>query len=162
MTGVLSAAGGRLTGFVDYFIPAQMAADREMRQQARMFLFSHLFGPFVGNVVPAAIYVLDPNPTYDVYVLAIAITGFWIFPLALRMLGRYNLMVMLSVQNLIFCIFWSCYFYGGVHSPTLPWVLTIPLLAFFYIGPNSPLRLALIGLFILNSILFVSAYWLNP
>jgi len=158
MTGVLSAAGGRLTGFVDYFIPAQMAADREMRQQARMFLFSHLFGPFVGNVVPAAIYVLDPNPTYDVYVLAIAITGFWIFPLALRMLGRYNLMVMLSVQNLIFCIFWSCYFYGGVHSPTLPWVLTIPLLAFFYIGPASPLRLPLFALFAANVIVFGFLY----
>lgn len=158
MTGALSAAGGRLTDFVDYFIPAQMAADREMRQQARIFLFSHLFGPFVGNVVPAAIYVLDPNPTYDVYVLAVAITSFWIFPFALRMAGHYNLMVMASVQVLIFCIFWSCYFYGGVHSPTLPWVLTIPLLAFFYIGPASPLRLPLFALFAVNVAAFGLLY----
>src|SRR3954453_9346267 len=102
MASGLSTAGRRLNAFVDYFIPVQMAADREMRQQARMFLFSHLFGPFVGNVVPAAIYVLDPHPTYDVLVLAVAITSFWIFPFALRMLGRYNVMVVLSVQNLIF------------------------------------------------------------
>ena len=158
MAGGLSAAGRRLNAFVDYFIPAQMAADREMRQQARMFLFSHLFGPFVGNVVPAAIYVFDPNPTYDVFVLAIAITSFWIFPFALRLLGHYNLMVLLSVQNLIFCIFWSCYFYGGVHSPTLPWVLTIPLLAFFYIGPASPLRLPLLALFVLDVAIFGFLY----
>jgi signal transduction histidine kinase len=67
-------------------------------------------------------------------------------------------MVMLSVQNLIFCILWSCYFYGGVHSPTLPWVLTIPLLAFFYIGPASPLRFPLLALFVVNVAVFGFLY----
>ena len=47
---------------------------------------------------------------------------------------------MLSVENLIFCILWSCYFHGGIMSPTLPWTLTIPLLAFFYVGPSARMR----------------------
>jgi signal transduction histidine kinase len=157
MSNRFEASLKRLTDFVDGFIPDDMAADRELRKQARMFLFSHLFGPFIGNSVPAAIYFFDPHPTYDVYVLFISITAFWIFPFALRAFGRYNLMVLLSVQNLNFCILWSCYFYGGVHSPTLPWVLTIPLLGFFYIGPTSSLRLPLLIQFAVNVAIFAGA-----
>jgi signal transduction histidine kinase len=136
-----------LNKLVDWFIPAELAADRESRKQARMFLISHLFGPFIGNVVPAALYLLDPTPGYPVVVLAASITAFWAFPFILRAVGQYNLLVLLSVENLIFCILWSCYFYGGVSSPTLPWVLTIPLLAFFYLGPTPSLRLIVLALF---------------
>jgi len=55
--------------FVDWFVPAELAADREMRKQARLFLISHLLGPFLGNVVPIALYVLDPDPGFEVAVL---------------------------------------------------------------------------------------------
>jgi signal transduction histidine kinase len=96
-----------------------------------------------------------------VAVLAASITAFWVFPLILRATGRYNLLVLLSVQNLIFCILWSCYFYGGVSSPTLPWVLTIPLLAFFYLGPSSSLRLVVLGLFAVNLAAFSALYLLG-
>lgn len=143
-----------LNEFVDWFIPAEIAGDREMRKQARMFLISHLFGPFIGNTVPLALYILDPQPGYAVAVLAIAITGFWIFPLVLRAFGHYNILALISIQNLMFCILWSCFFYGGVTSPTLPWVLTIPLLAFFYIGSEPRLRLIVLAMFALNFAVF--------
>jgi signal transduction histidine kinase len=143
-----------LNELVDWFIPAEIAADREHRKQARMFLISHLFGPFIGNVVPLALYILDPNPGYAVAVLAASITGFWIFPFVLRAVGHYNLLALISIQNLMFCILWSCFFYGGVTSPTLPWVLTIPLLAFFYIGSSPKLRLIVLGMFALNFLAF--------
>jgi signal transduction histidine kinase len=152
----------RVNEFVDWFIPAELAKDREKRKQARMFLFSHIFGPFIGNVVPAALFVFDHNPTFDVYVLAASITAFWLFPFALRWFGRYETLVLLSVQNLIFCILWSCYYYGGVTSPTLSWVVTIPLLAFFYIGPHSRLRNAVLALFAVNSIGFTLIYAYGP
>ena len=146
---------GSVDRLINWFIPPDMSAERESRKQARMFLISHLFGPFMGNVVPLALYLLDPTPGYDVAVLAGSITAFWLFPFVLRFSGHYNRLVLLSVQNLIFCILWSCYFYGGVSSPTLPWVLTIPLLAFFYIGPAPGLRLAVLGLFAAN----LTAFW---
>lgn len=152
----------RLNQLVDWFIPSELAADPEACKQARMFLFSHIFGPFIGNVVPAAVFVLDPHPTFDVAVLALSITAFWAFPFALRRFGHYDGLVLLSVQNLIFCILWSCYFYGGVSSPTVSWVLTIPLLAFFYIGPNSPLRLTVLGLFVVNVIAFIAILQWHP
>jgi len=77
----------------DWFLPAPIAADRELRKQARMFLYSHLFGPFIGNTVPLAFYLLSseagvptspfsrsPSPRLDY-------TRF-----VLRATGRYNLL----------------------------------------------------------------------
>lgn len=150
----LPVSTSALNDLVDWFIPAGIAADREMRKQARLFLISHLFGPFIGNVVPLALFVLDPAPGFEVAVLAASITGFWVFPFVLKAFGRYNLLALLSIQNLIFCILWSCYFYGGITSPTLPWVLTIPLLAFFYLGSAPSLRLIVLGMFAANLAIF--------
>ncbi|MET0274504.1 MAG: HAMP domain-containing sensor histidine kinase [Phenylobacterium sp.] len=157
-------AANFLDRLIDWFIPAELQAEREKRQQARMFLISHLCGPLLGNVVPGALFFLDPTPGYPVAVLAASITGFWIFPLLLKAIGRYNLLAFISIQNLIFCILWSCYYYGGVTSPTLPWVLTIPLLAFFYLGASPKLRLLALGQFCANFAAFVALYhwWPAP
>ena len=41
----------RLTSFVDWFIPAKLKASSDLLQGVRMFLFSHLFGPFLGHTI---------------------------------------------------------------------------------------------------------------
>jgi signal transduction histidine kinase len=147
-----------LDRLVNYFIPPEIMADREARKRANVFLISHILGPFIGNVVPGTIYFIDPNPGYQIVVLAISITSFWVFPFLLKAGVPYNPLALASVQNLIFCILWSCYFYGGVTSPTLAWVLTIPLLAFFYLGSSARLRVIVIGLFVVNLAIFVGFY----
>jgi len=147
-----------LDRLVNYFIPPELAADRDARNRAHVFLVSHLLGPFIGNVVPLALYVLDPAPGYQVAVLASSITLFWIFPFVLRAGAPYNPLALVSIQNLIFCILWSCYFYGGVTSPTLPWVLVIPLLAFFYLGSSKSLRLIVMVMFAANLGIFSTFY----
>ena len=83
-----------------------------------------------------------------------SILSFWIFPIALKYTGAYRTLAFISIQNLIFAILWSCYCYGGVGSPTLAWVLTIPLLSFLYIGPSLRLRVALAGQFIVSALIF--------
>jgi signal transduction histidine kinase len=148
----------RLNEIVDWFIPADIASDVEMRKQARMFLYSHIFGPYIGNTVPLALFLFDPKPGYQIGVLAAAITAFWIFPFVLRAFGHYYLLAAVSIQNLIFCILWSCFFYGGVTSPTLAWVLTIPLLALFYVGASPRMRLVALGLFGVNLGAFLYLY----
>jgi signal transduction histidine kinase len=148
-----------LDRLVNYFIPPEIAADRDARNRAHVFLVSHILGPFIGNVVPIALYVLDPAPGYEVAVLAISITSFWIFPFVLSAGAPYNPLALVSVQNLIFCILWSCYFYGGVTSPTLPWVLVIPLLAFFYLGSSKSLRLIVMVMFAANLAIFSTFYF---
>lgn len=147
---------------VDWFVPPSLQANKNLRKQARLFLLSHLLGPFIGNTVPLALYLFDPTPSWDIAVLAASITGFWIFPFVLRQTGRYNTLALVSIQNLMFCILWSCYFYGGVTSPTLPWVLTIPLLAFFYIGQSLSLRVWVLFMFAANSIGFGAVSYYMP
>ena len=122
--------------FVDKFIPPTLLADREMRTRARMFLISHLFGPILGNVIPACLFWLEPNSGMPLFVLAASITCFWVFPFLLKYTARYVLLSHLSIQNLLFAILWGCYFFGGASSPFLPWLVTVPLLAFFYLGAS--------------------------
>ena len=154
LAGVLAA----LDRLVNYFIPSKIAADRDARNRAHVFLISHILGPFIGNVVPITLYFLDPEPGYEVAVLAASITSFWIFPFVLKAGAPYNLLALVSIQNLIFCILWSCYFYGGVTSPTLPWVLTIPLLSFFYLGSSASLRVIVMAQFAANLAIFSWLY----
>jgi len=154
MNSHLANALATLDRLVNYFIPPNIAADRDARNRAHVFLISHILGPFIGNVVPISIYLLDPSPGYDVAVLALSIIAFWSFPFALRAGVPYNPLALVSIENLNFCILWSCYFYGGITSPTLAWVLVIPLLSFFYLGPSKKLRLIVIVMFTVNVVIF--------
>ena len=99
---------------LDWFVPAGMKAEREVRQRAHMFLISHVLGPFIGSTIPGYLYFLNPHAGYPIWVLAASIVAFWAYPFILRVTGRYVLLALLSVQNLLFSILWGCYFYGGV------------------------------------------------
>ena len=157
----MSIRAAQLYKFLDWFIPPPLSRERDMRQRAHMFLLSHIFGPFLGNVISVYLYFLDPHPGFALITLALSISAFWIFPLLLRLTGRYTLLSVLSVQNLTFAILWGCFHYGGVSSPFLPWLLTVPLLAFFYLGPAYRARLIVLGVVALNLIGFYVFYALN-
>ncbi|HYM02787.1 MAG TPA: ATP-binding protein [Stellaceae bacterium] len=146
---------------LDRFIPSALRTEREMHQRARMFLISHLFGPFLGHVITVYLYVLDPAPGYALWVLIASISAFWGFPLALKYTGRYTVLALLSVQNLIFATLWGSYHYGGISSPFLPWLLTVPLFAFFYLGPAVGPRLLVLALIAANLSVFYLFYALG-
>jgi signal transduction histidine kinase/ActR/RegA family two-component response regulator len=143
---------------LDWFIPESVAQESATKQRARMFLISHLFGPFLGNVITVYLYLLDTTPDYALWVLGGSISIFWLFPFALRLTGWVTFLALLSVQNLIFAILWGCYNYGGVSSPFLPWLLTVPLLAFFYLGPAPRPRWMVLGIIALNLGVFYFIY----
>jgi signal transduction histidine kinase len=151
---LLGEITNRVTQLADSFIPADIAANRERREQARIFLYSHIFGPFIGNTVPISLWLLGREIDYRVVIMSASVTGFWLFPPLLRIFGRYYLLSVLSVQNLIFCILWSCYFYGGLNSPTVSWILTIPILAFMYVGHSMRMRIILILQFIVSTAIY--------
>ena len=73
MKARLATAIATLDRLVNYFSPRDIAADRDARNRAHVFLVSHILGPFIGSVVPISIFVLDPYPGYDVAVLAASI-----------------------------------------------------------------------------------------
>ena len=72
---------------LDWFIPPALKTGREAQQRARMFLISHLFGPFLGHTITVYLYWLDPHPGYALWVLIASITIFWAFPFALKRTG---------------------------------------------------------------------------
>jgi signal transduction histidine kinase len=147
---------------IEYFVPAAMRADREAANQARMFLVSHSMGPILGNAVPLAVLAFNPTIRMDAIVLAATITLFWVYPFLLKRGWPYKVLVLTSVVNLNFCILWSCYFYGGVSSPTLPWLLIIPILSLFYVGGEKKLQPHLLAISAGSFILFLFVYNYMP
>ena len=151
-----------LTPTIDWFIPADLLADREMRTRARMFLFSHMFGPILGNVIPGYLLWADPGSFSTLAVLGGSICCFWIFPFLLKYTGLYAALSFLSIQNLLFAILWGCYFYGGLSSPFLPWLVTVPLLAFFYLGAEVRVCVAILLQIMLNMAIFIATFTFGP
>jgi signal transduction histidine kinase len=127
----------KLDAFLDFWIPESIASQKEMRQRARMFLLSHVMGPFLGNALPLFMLVLGFPADHKLLIFAGSITLFWVFPPLLKYGANYTMLAFASIQNLIFVILWACYCYGGVHSPFLPWIVAIPLLAFFYLSAEG-------------------------
>lgn len=132
-------ARSTITAIFEYFLPEDDNRGAREDHRMRMFLVSHLLGPVLGGSVPIALAALDPTPGVELYILAAGIFAFWAFPPFLKMNVSYRLLVHLSVVNLNFVILWSCYHYGGASSPTLVWVLVVPLLALFYVGADRRL-----------------------
>lgn len=147
----------RVNAAVDWFIPAGLEHSPGTLQAVRMFLFSHLFGPILGHTITLSMLFLRGEADIAWWVLFMAITAFWPFALVLRLTGWYVPLSLLSIQNLMFCIFWGCYQYGGISSPIMPWLVTVPLLGFFYL-PGRSTRIAVALLIVANLALFYAVY----
>lgn len=147
----------RLNAAVDWFIPAELKQSPGALQAVRMFLFSHLIGPILGHTITLSMLFLRGEADAAWWVLFLAITAFWPFAFVLRLTGWYVPLALLSIQNLMFCIFWGCYQYGGMSSPIMPWLVTVPLLGFFYL-PGRSTRIAVGALIVANLAVFYGLY----
>lgn len=147
----------RLNAVVDWFVPAALKRTPGTLQAVRMFVLSHLFGPILGHTISLSMLALRGEADAAWWVLFAAISAFWPFAFVLRLTGWYVPLSLLSLQNLMFCIFWGCYHYGGIGSPIMPWLVTVPLLGFFYL-PERSTRIAVVLLIVTNLALFYGAY----
>ncbi|MGH7487267.1 MAG: hypothetical protein ACREMY_16960, partial [bacterium] len=147
----------RLNASVDWFIPEHLKQSRNMLQAVRMFLFSHLFGPLLGHTISLSMLYIGGQADLSWWILFLAITAFWPFAIVLRLTGWYVPLALISIENLLFCIFWGCYQYGGMTSPIMPWLVTVPLLAFFYL-PERSTRIMVTVLIVANLVLFYGVY----
>jgi len=147
----------QIHAFVDWFIPADLKASTDLVQGVRMFLFSHLFGPFLGHTISISMLILQGHADWYWWVFFVAVTLFWPFTMMLRITGCYVPLALVSIQNLIFCVLWGSYHYGGISSPIMPWLITVPLLAFFYL-PTRRTRIAVAVLICANLAAFYLIY----
>ena len=156
--------GNRLTHFlpklnasVDWFIPARLKQSQNTLQAVRTFLFSHLFGPFLGHTISFSMLYVGGKADLSWWIFFFFVTAFWFYPWVLRLTGWYVPLALISIENLLFVIFWGCYQYGGISSPMLPWLVTAPLLAFFYL-PERSTRVIVTLLIVTNLVLFYVGY----
>ena len=140
---------------LDWFIPPQARTDEATLGRARIFAFSHLFGPFLGHSISVYLYFASHQRGFPFWVIVTCITAFWVLPFALKLTGRLQTLALLSVINLTFVTLYGSYYYGGVSSPFLPWLLTALLLGFFYLGERPVLVLSVFGINIAG---FYAAY----
>lgn len=128
---------------IEWLTPSHLARDVHARKRVRMFLFSHMFGPFLGLQVPAAMCFIDPQPFPHVAVLAASIAGFWVFLFLIKLFpSRFTLLAYLSITNLNFAVLWGSFHFGGASSPFLMWYMLLPILGFFYLGSSMASRVA--------------------
>ncbi len=140
---------------LDWFVPPVARTDAATLGRARIFAFSHVFGPFLGHAISIYLYFADPDRGFPFWFIVGSITAFWLLPLGLKFTGRLKDLALFSVENLIFVTLYGSYYYGGVSSPFVPWLLTALLLGFFYLGERPFLVL---GMFGLNVAGFFAAY----
>ncbi|RZJ00081.1 MAG: HAMP domain-containing histidine kinase [Brevundimonas sp.] len=130
-----------LGAFLDYFIPMEIQVQPDTHRRARMFMLSHVCGPFLGNVIPLYLYFINGIPAdFRFWTFLVSVTAFWIYPFALRYTKAYKTLAFISIANLNFCILWACFSYGGIYSPFLPWTLVIPVLSFLYLPATGLTR----------------------
>ncbi len=149
----------KLDSLVNWFMPDAYKGDLHREKRVRMFLISHLFGPFMGHPITVFLLLNDPQPFPQVHILGLSITAFWLFPIALQLLPRqYPILAMISVANLTFAILWGSYNYGGASSPFLMWLLVVPLLAFFYLGSGVRTSVAIFTQMFIGIAAFYGSY----
>jgi signal transduction histidine kinase len=145
----------QLVALIDWFIPAAAKAERSERGLAQNFVFTHLFGPALSQSIALFLYLSDPHPGVACWTVIICIWLFWTLPFVYKLTANLQLSALISVELLAFTSLFGAYYYGGVSSPFLPWLIISLLLGFFYLSERPIL---VVGLFTVNIFGFCSAY----
>src|ERR1700687_69152 len=145
----------QLVAFIDWFIPVAAKAERSERGLAQNFVFTHLFGPALSQSIALFLYLSDPHPGIACWTVIVCIWLFWALPFFYRLTTSLQLSALISVELLAFTSLFGAYYYGGVSSPFLPWLIISLLLGFFYLSERPIL---VVGLFTINILGFCSAY----
>src|ERR1700692_3430280 len=145
----------RLIGIIDWFIPSAAKLERSEHGLARNFVFTHLFGPALSQSISVFLYLSDPDPGLACWTVIVCIWLFWTLPFVYKLTSNLHLSTLISVELLAFTSLFGAYYYGGVSSPFLPWLIISLLLGFFYLSERPIL---VVGLFTVNIVGFCLAY----
>jgi signal transduction histidine kinase len=122
------------TNIIDYFIPVELRRDQANLMKVRTFILLHLLGPAMGHSVVLFLWSASTVITWEFWVVEVSVVSFWAVPLLVKLTRGLTVPAMLSVQTLVFLSLFGSFFYGGISSPFLPWLLISLLLGFFYLA----------------------------
>jgi signal transduction histidine kinase len=147
----------RFMSMIDWFVPQSLRGETASFWRARIFVISHLFGPCLGASIVTYLAEIDPYH-FQIWLIALCDLIFVLLPFGLKLTGRLAPLALTSVATLTFVSFYGAYYYGGVSSPFLPWVLVALLLGFFYLRERPVLLFSVYGI---NLASFYIAYLVN-
>ena len=137
----------RFSGRAESASPAGLDEDEASdRQHVRIFVLSHFTGPFIGLGLCAFLLLLGFPADARLGGFTLLVCLYWAYPVALALGASYRAASLISLQHLVFLIFWASHGYGGLTSPFLLWLAIVPLLAFLYTAPRIRLGLTLLAM----------------
>jgi signal transduction histidine kinase len=142
---------------IDWFIPDAAKSERSELNLARNFVFTHLAGPLLSQSISVFLYLSDPNPGFACWTVISCIWLFWTLPFVYKWTGNLQRTAIATVELLAFTSLFGAYYYGGVSSPFLPWLIVSLLLGFFYLSKSPSL---VVALFTFNILTFCGAHFL--
>lgn len=125
----------------------------------RSYVILHFVGPLFGLPICSALLMLDRGSDPIALLFTLGVVLFWSLPFLARVdFGRASF---LSVQFLTALSLFGAYFYGGLNSPFLVWLIVAALLGFLYV-PGVMLRCA--AAMLAQGLLFLAMekYWPQP
>jgi signal transduction histidine kinase len=155
---MLSDLSDRLLRIIDWFVPAELRTNNANLWRARIFVISHLAGPFSALAIMGFLYRVLDQRGFEFWTICVLSGVFWVLPFTLKITRSLTWPALFSFCDLTFISLFGAYFYGGVSSPFLPWCLAALLIGFFYLGDRLFLVL---GIFAAHLAGFCAAYLLN-
>lgn len=125
---------------------------------ARNFVFNHLVGPTLAQGIVFYLYHADPDPGFACFTIIGCIYLFFTLPFIYKYTGNLRRSAFISVQLLTFTSLFGTYYYGGVSSPFLPWLIIALLLGFFYFSDRPKLVITMFATNVLGLIAAYAAY----
>ena len=128
---------------IDYFIPPEIRGETSNYKMFRIFVFLHLFGPLLGQSVIGFLYRVSDEIGFVFWALELNLCFFWLMPFLVKYTRSLVVPAAVSVQALVTLSLFGAFFYGGISSPFMPWLLIALLLGFFFLADRP--RFVLIG-----------------
>ena len=148
----------RLLCAVDWFVPTGLQKSTATLWRARIFVISHVLGPFSAVAILGYLYRVLTVHDWVFWTLCVACGSFWTLPLALKLARSLYRPALFSFCVLTSISVFGSFFYGGVSSPFMPWFLTAQMLGFFYLSDRP---LLVLGIIAANLAAFTAVYLMN-
>lgn len=148
---------------MDWFAPNSEDGDPIRRQNHVVFATLHLLGPLVSFPLLAFVFANAASPYPHAYVLLACIMTTFTFPFVVRLKPHWmTAATLMCVQILTFSILYGAFNYGGVQSPLLIWLPSIPIAAFLILGSTSTSQAAVGSIVLVNLVAFFAISIVSP
>jgi signal transduction histidine kinase len=139
----------------DWVVPAALKEDFDALRRARLFVAGHFLGAAAGGLLVAALYVIDPAGGAQLSLLAGGIVVFLLYPFALRAAPRlFDLLTVLSFEQLMLLVLFGAYQYGGMTSPLLAFLVPLPVAVLVHFGSRLVPRVIVLSALAFQLLIF--------